>query len=264
MAVTSSAPYGAEVNHSGGNDQNSSAYAKAKAINASIGTVKASTHEVVTARDYAIGANIWLTINGIGVLANYDTTVFGVNQAVASINNWAASTGVFASTSGSGLITFTAVDGRNINIVGSTNSWFTTGTTRGAITLDSTNDIRITGSSVIGHASTITADNGNLTSVDLSTRTNAQTAMDRADAALAQVLQARADFGSLQTRFETSASMLSSLSDSLKQARARIVDLDYALETAVLTRQQILQQASSSILAQASISPRIALQLLIR
>jgi flagellin len=72
----------------------------------------------------------------------------------------------------------------------------------------------------------------------------------------------RATFGSIQNRFESIISNLQSFSENTASARSRIMDADFAEETAKLTRAQILQQAGVSILSQANTIPQAALGLL--
>jgi len=82
------------------------------------------------------------------------------------------------------------------------------------------------------------------------------------DAALDSVSDVRAALGGYQNRFEAIIANLSNVSENTMAARSRIVDADIASETAALTRNAILQQAGTAILAQANQQPQIALQLL--
>ena len=97
---------------------------------------------------------------------------------------------------------------------------------------------------------------------DVSTSTAAATAMTTMDTAIDAVSKARATFGAVQNRFESVISNLQSLAENTSAARSRIVDADFAEETAKLTRAQILQQAGVSILSQANTLPQAALALL--
>ncbi len=98
--------------------------------------------------------------------------------------------------------------------------------------------------------------------IDISTVTGANSAIDIVDGALALVDTMRADLGAIQTRFESTIASLTATSENLTAARSRILDTDFAKETAALTRAQILQQAGVSILAQANSLPQLALSLL--
>jgi len=98
--------------------------------------------------------------------------------------------------------------------------------------------------------------------INISTRGGASAALTALDTDLVTIAQKRATFGAIQNRFEAVISGLEGYSESLSAARGRIVDADFAAETAALTRGQILQQASTAILAQANALPQNALTLL--
>ena len=86
--------------------------------------------------------------------------------------------------------------------------------------------------------------------------------MDQIDADLAVVNSARASSGAAQSRFEAIVVQLQVYGENTASARGRIMDADYAVETANLARAQILQQAGSAMLAQANAQPQMVLQLL--
>jgi flagellin len=71
-----------------------------------------------------------------------------------------------------------------------------------------------------------------------------------------------AKLGETQNRFQSTIRNISNVGENLQAARSRIRDADYAVETAELTKQQILNQASSTVLAQANQRPSLALTLL--
>lgn len=99
-------------------------------------------------------------------------------------------------------------------------------------------------------------------SVDISSATGAQNALAAIDGAIAQIDGQRADIGAFQNRMESTISNLSSISENVSAARSRVRDADFAAETAKLTQAQIIQQASTTILAQANQRPQAALSLL--
>lgn len=101
-----------------------------------------------------------------------------------------------------------------------------------------------------------------LSAVDIGSVTGAQTAIDIVDGALATISNQRADLGALQSRFESVVSSLTASSENQTAARSRILDADFAAETARLTRGQILQQAGIAVLAQANAAPQNVLALL--
>lgn len=99
-------------------------------------------------------------------------------------------------------------------------------------------------------------------SLDISTVEGADNAMLAMDAALNAINSARADLGAVQNRFSSTIANLQTTSENLSASRSRIADADFAAETANLTRAQILQQAGTSILAQANTLPQSVLALL--
>ena len=98
--------------------------------------------------------------------------------------------------------------------------------------------------------------------LDISTVEGADAAMLAMDGALTALNTARADMGAVQNRFSSVVANLSSNSENLSAARSRIQDADFAKETAQLTRNQILQQAGTAMLAQANQAPQGVLSLL--
>ena len=99
-------------------------------------------------------------------------------------------------------------------------------------------------------------------SIDIGTASGAQEALSIIDGALAFIDSSRASLGALQNRLESTISNLSNISENVSAARSRILDANFAQETANLTRIQILQQAGTSILAQANAAPQSVLTLL--
>jgi flagellin len=98
--------------------------------------------------------------------------------------------------------------------------------------------------------------------VDISTQNGSQSSLEIIDAALASIDDQRADLGALQNRFDYTISNLSNIQENVSASRSRIQDTDFAVETAELTKNQILQQAGTSILAQANQIPQAAISLL--
>ncbi|NOH25139.1 flagellin [Vibrio europaeus] len=98
--------------------------------------------------------------------------------------------------------------------------------------------------------------------VDVSTVAGSQLAVSVIDGALKTVDSQRAELGAFQNRFGHAISNLDNINENVNASRSRIVDTDYAKETTQMTKSQILQQASTSVLAQAKQSPSAALSLL--
>ncbi len=98
--------------------------------------------------------------------------------------------------------------------------------------------------------------------VDVTSQAGANSAINVIDGALAFIDDFRADLGAVQNRFESTISNLMNVSENLSAARSRIMDADFAQETANMTRAQILQQSGTAMLAQANTLPQAALTLL--
>ncbi len=96
----------------------------------------------------------------------------------------------------------------------------------------------------------------------VSTRAKASTAIAAVDTAIKSVDTIRGNLGAIQNRFESTISNLQNVAENLAAARSRILDADIAQETSAMIRNNILQQAGVSILAQANQSPQLALSLL--
>jgi flagellin len=99
-------------------------------------------------------------------------------------------------------------------------------------------------------------------SIDISTAAGAQSAIDIIDAAISEIDSTRGDLGAIQNRMETTISNLNNISENVAAARSRILDTDFAAETASMTKNQILQQAGISVLSQANSLPQQVLSLL--
>lgn len=98
--------------------------------------------------------------------------------------------------------------------------------------------------------------------LSVATTQEASRALSQLDRAIEIVDEKRADLGAIQNRFQSTIRNLSNISENVSSARSRIRDTDFAKETAELTRAQIIQQASTTILGQANQRPQAALSLL--
>ncbi|PKG71120.1 flagellin [Pseudoalteromonas sp. GutCa3] len=98
--------------------------------------------------------------------------------------------------------------------------------------------------------------------IDIKTALGAQNSITVIDAALANIDENRADLGAAQNRFGHTISNLANIAENVSASRSRIQDTDFATETAQMTKNQILQQAGTSILSQANQIPQAAISLL--
>jgi flagellin len=101
-----------------------------------------------------------------------------------------------------------------------------------------------------------------LSSISVSSASGAQNAIGSIDTALETINSTRSDLGAINNRLDFTVSNLSNVSENASAARSRIMDADFASETAALSRSQVLQQASQAMLAQANARPQQVLSLL--
>jgi flagellin len=273
----------------------------AKTIADQINAVKANSGVTATARtqvelDIAATAGSYtLSIQGDNTTAqNVSFTLTAtsgadrLSAAVSAINDQSAKTGVTASLSSAGdkviltnatgndiVVGDTAVQnagttsvtklqadgsaaGGSVTLAADTNANFTT--VSGYITLDSDKSFAVTSAS-----NALTTGGSSLQKVsdlDVTTFSKSTNALKTVDSALSFINGERAKLGALQSRFETSISNLQVTSENLSASRSRILDADFAAETANLSRSQILQQAGTAMVAQANQLPQGVLALL--
>lgn len=127
-----------------------------------------------------------------------------------------------------------------------------------------TNDPGVTFAAVaMGTTAVDKTDNGNnVKGIDISSAAGAQSAVLVIDDALKQIDSQRADLGAVQNRFDNTISNLQNIAENASAARGRIQDTDFAAETANMSKNQVLQQAGTAILAQANQLPQAVLSLL--
>lgn len=225
-----------------------------------------------TSFDLAYTANAaatTITVNGVQVnLAANET----IDNAVKKINAAAGQTGVTAEVNGTN-ITFSNTTGASIEIKDdATNAVLGLGAGGSrtydaglVLTTDVGKTISVAGTDVANlnlTAGNLTTERYVLNNVNVLTRQNASDALRTVDLALQQVNVLRSQLGAVQSRFESTISNLSVSAENLSAARSRIMDTDFAAETANLTRAQILQQAGVAMLAQANSVPQNVLSLL--
>jgi flagellin len=135
----------------------------------------------------------------------------------------------------------------------------------GNIRLDSSSSFQVSGTAaatIVSGASDSLSTLAKVSDVDISDTVGAQSAIAVIDAAIAGIDKNRASLGAVQNRFENTISNLQNISENVSAARGRIQDTDFAAETANLSKNQILQQAGTAILAQANQLPQAVLSLL--
>jgi len=250
----------------------------ATAINAAQSDVTAVSNPLAVTGAAMTGAATTgtFTINGVST-ASITTEVSEANSralAVDAINAISAVTGVIATDTGS-VVDLASADGRSIiHTLDGTLTAAATGvaagtTTHSTLTLSttSTDGIVIAGSNVayagLSVGTTAASLSGTAVSLlDVSSVAGANTALASIDNALDSINSSRASLGAIQNRFEATVGNLQINVENLSAARSRILDADFAAETANLTRAQILQQAGTAMLAQANAIPQNVLSLL--
>ncbi|MFG9882838.1 flagellin [Pseudomonas aeruginosa] len=149
-------------------------------------------------------------------------------------------------------------DGAQISYVSKASADGTTSAVSGvAIT-----DTGSTGAGTAAGTTTFTEANDTVAKIDISTAKGAQSAVLVIDEAIKQIDAQRADLGAVQNRFDNTINNLKNIGENVSAARGRIEDTDFAAETANLTKNQVLQQAGTAILAQANQLPQSVLSLL--
>jgi flagellin len=200
----------------------------------------------------------------------------GLAAAVNALNDASSKTGVTAkvNTAGTG-ITMLNASGENITITANVGSGTatigggaatTSGLTSiasGEIVLDSDKSFNVVSSTAVDFFAVANAAQlQKVSQVDVGNVDAANRTIALVDGALQAVNGQRAKFGALQSRFESTIANLRVTSENLSASRSRIRDTDFAAETANLTRNQILQQAGTAMLAQANALPQQVLSLL--
>lgn len=229
--------------------------------------------------------------NSTAVTIRATITGGSLNEMAAAINAEAGKTGITATVDGSE-IKLVSESGDDITIDNYSDNGGTVATTlqvydytgenKLATATDQLNDMDVA-ARVVGtvktssakafttQASAATLDNTttvntatleDVSNIDISSQIGAQKALEVLDKALSAVDSGRAELGAVQNRFENTISNLQNISENATAARGRIQDTDFAAETANLSKNQVLQQAGTAILAQANQLPQAVLSLL--
>ena len=265
-----------------------SSISKAAAINALTQftgvTARADVNQKNGSAMVSTGSTGTVKINGVATASFTTTADETANRTVtiAAINAISGQTGVVAVDGGTDAlgVNLIAADGRNITVTMTALSAGGTGLTDGGgtgaqygtFTLSSDKKFSIASGDTGTTMSSIkmlaigTYGSGqvgqSLNSLNVSTVAGANDAISAIDTAISTLNSVRGDLGALQNRFTSTVSNLSSSSDNMNAARSRIRDADFAVETAKLSRGQILQQAGVAMLAQANALPNNVLALL--
>lgn len=219
-------------------------------INDASGNLLGSAVDVTTAAPTGALNEGDLIINGVPIgkiapMPAVPTNAGTLAEAIKVINEKSSETGVVAFAGPSGQIALRSANNEEISIKYGDNA------------------IEADVDKIVGLKERNAADGvGSVSSIDIGTYSGAQRAIGIIDAALEQVNATRADLGAINNRLDHTMSNLANVSEKTSASRARIVDADFAAETAALSRAQVLQQAAQAMLAQANARPEEVLQLL--
>ncbi|MBA2882663.1 flagellin [Desulfosalsimonas propionicica] len=264
--------------------------------------VSAEARTVATLSDLTEDGTLSFTLQGdttVDAVEIQATVTKGDLSALAkAINDKAGATGISAELSGSdNEIILTQDSGYNIAIADFNNTTenssmnisgsqggatklvddgsgsYDSAVVGGEVTFSAADDFNITSdiaADATGGTSLFNADGNeanvsdleSVADVDITTVEGAASAISSIDGAIGQIDTYRGDMGAVQNRFESTIANLQNVSENLTAARSRILDADIAQETSAMTKNNILQQAGVSILAQANQAPQLALSLL--
>ena len=251
----------------------------AKGINASGAGVKAEASVTTTIGGLgATDTGVLSVVAQDGTLDSYDLAVYKGDSAALATDLGKAGYDVSYDKDTS-VISLTAKNVNGIQIASATAGTaklggLVAGATNAAVSktselkLSSSDKFTVTGTTaneLLGGGTTATAGASTLNKVsliDIGTAKGAQDALAVIDAAIGGIDAQRADLGAVQNRMNFTINNLSNIQSNVSDARGRIQDVDFAQETAQLTKQQILSQTSSAMLAQANQLPQTALSLL--
>jgi len=249
----------------------SSAGDKAAAIN-SVSSKTGVTAKATTTVTYGLAFGSLpatatdITINGSAVDLH---TATNLNDVVNSINT--AVKGVVASADTTGQLVLTSASGLDVVVADPGGSGFILApvTTRGTIALTSATgaDVKITGATAASILNAGFIEQGGSSEaigsgLSVASLANANNAIDRIDSAINMISKNRSELGAVQNRLDSTISNLQNVSVNLSAANGRIMDADFAAETANMSKSQILMQAGVAMLAQAKQLPQQVLELL--
>jgi flagellin len=255
-------------------------------------SLDADATNVAAAIDGQLDATVNVTFSGDTVIFTAATAGAAGDAAVAVAGTDAGTVGGSATTAGADLIAGTPQayaptdlsvqvgDAAAVSLAGSYDSvdellaglnsvagvYATVDETTGFLSITSAEDLVITGTNAadvgLTASTTPVAASGNLSTVTVLDADAANDAIQRIDSALTSVSDLRSTLGAIQNRFQSTINSLQAVSENLSASRSRILDTDFAAETAALTRAQILQQAGTAMVAQANSIPQNVLSLL--
>jgi flagellin len=256
----------------------SSAIAKAAAINDFTEFTGVTAYVTETTREATgdIGGGLldesnYVEING-RIFTGFEVQQDDANERfINAINSDLHLTGVLAQRDNDGRVELIAADGRNIevNVVGAAGAitGLQSDVSRAGLRLMSDSQFEVTGGGeatigMVPNAIVAVTANSSVETIDVKSSGGANNALLILDRAIQQIASDRAELGAVQNRMQSTINNLSSVSENAAAAKSRILDADFAAESAALAKNQVLTQAATTILAQANQVPQQALSLL--
>ena len=285
LSLTTSAGTAANIAYAAG--------ASAKDIAAAINTaangigITATASNSTTLSNLSVAGTASFTLGGSAISATVSNPA-DLTSLQSAINGVSQSTGItatFANPNDKSSLTLSTTDGRDIalaafSVTGGASTATDTinfggatlteggtiaSTKVGTVELSSSKGPIVTANAnadVFAVAGTNNSSFSSVANVNIASQGGAQSAIAVIDAAIGQIDSQRADLGAIQNRFDNTISNLQNISENVSAARGRIQDTDFAAETANMTKNQVLQQAGTAILAQANQLPQAVLSLL--
>jgi flagellin len=240
---------------------------------------------------FQVGANVGETIGvTLGASTNMKATAMGglatsslgsvdLNDTVGGTVFDSSTTPPTTLTLAAGDLTLTVGSGSPIDVKGTfksaqeladaintqvPGSYASVDATSGFLSIKANGDLTIAGTeaATVGLTAETKTVSGSLNSMNVNTAADANATILSVDSALTSVSSFRSTLGAIQNRFQSTINSLQAVSENLSASRSRILDTDFAAETANLTRAQILQQAGTAMVAQANSVPQNVLSLL--
>jgi flagellin len=240
-------------------DTRASGLAKVAFSQNAAASIADGTDATVTAFGTAIASGLTIQVGGataidIGAIAAASSGKERLGQVVEAINRKTSDTGVTAFLADKGDGTY------DLDVLGSKT------TAAGVAEVITFAGFTAANSGIVAAAASTTAASAaagkGIDTIDITSDQNAWIAIKKLDSALDQVNSSRGTLGAVQSRFENAVANIQIQAENTSAARGRIMDADFATETANLSRAQILQQAGTAMVAQANQLPQQVLSLL--
>ena len=248
----------AKVTETSARADNSTQYIRNQTTGQEWSITLATTHNANTYNgllDAAVGAGKIVASGSTGTMLFTGAADFG-NFTISTSSGATTNTAAAATTAG-------VIDANDLNLAATGSN--DTATIQGTIDLSSSKVFSITqngGADADDYFSTGASSLTTVSNVDLRNQAGASNAISVLDGAIEKISSMRADLGAIENRLSYTVSNLMNVAENTADARSRINDADYSVESANLAKAQVLQQAGTAMLSQANARAQLVLQLL--